>query len=773
MEGYEGNVSGSAGTSARSSLESGFAIPTNRTGTSGSQRSGSSFSSPVPQRQASQQPPMMSPWQHLAATGGAMTPSVERPGGDAISPFFNAEFGSAGAQTGSAGGFPGFNLALPQSTAPPSGFAFPLGSTAPRSHSPHLGGPFAQLTLGSGTNTRAPPSGFDAGTPGVAPMSDPFLSIPHPNTTPNVGSPPLTSYMTSKSPPTGSFGEGGSRDALAATLAARRRGSRSGPSGLSQSVRAEDASSSLQPPSDSKPTLPSGPVSSGMRLKMPLGTGIGYRKSSLGASSPSTSTPSGSAPLPEAMGPSELAARMHDKNAHLLILDLRQPSAFTAGHAAHAVSLPIPSTLLKRQAFTLDKLLDMLPPHSAQAVSTWRDMSDVVIVDQDSTAAASGSIIAGMANKFRTAQSAEQGAWQGKIWFLRGGMSACRNTREVDLAYGAEDEEENEVPRDENKGGQADGPDAGSGQSASVGSNASSLGKASKMFGGLSRAAFQQGEQRSCVHGVTPCADLGFCSGSTKGMQRRRAGAPQSIAMPKDQGPMRLDLRGTGYSSGASGSDNNSQRVLTNDSDAPLPSGASTGPDRVGRRPSSASSDSPRAGTGEGDVLQPANPFFDNIRQNLELSHGGITERISLNLPPDVASRAHELPTFLRDLVEKPSSETATILAKEFENVERDEQKRLQSIMEWHSRGLKHIDEASKGGKAQRRKDKLRRMSFQAEGDRRLSEDSASRKVLRVQRTQSGMVQVNSAEVEDLSEVPEDYFPFSITAGVERGAKNR
>jgi hypothetical protein len=42
-----------------------------------------------------------------------------------------------------------------------------------------------------------------------------------------------------------------------------------------------------------------------------------------------------------------------------------------------------------------------------------------------------------------------------------------------------------------------------------------------------------------------------------------------------------------------------------------------------------------------------------------------------------------------------------------------------------------------------------------------------------VQRTQSGMVQVKSAEVEDLSEVPEDYFPFSITAGVERGAKNR
>lgn len=254
-------------------------------------------------------------------------------------------------------------------------------------------------------------------------------------------------------------------------------------------------------------------------------------------------------------------------------------------------------------------------------------------------------------------------------------------------------------------------------------------------------------------------------------MSRKRAGAPQSIAMPKDQGPLRLDLRGTGYNNSESGQGGDAKRVLSSDADGPVHSGPATGPDRAGRRASSASSDSPRAGTGEGDVLQPANPFFDNIRQNLELSHGGITERISLNLPPEVTSRAHELPAFLRDLVEKPSSETAAILAHEFENVERDEQKRLQSIMEWHSRGMKHIDEAAKAAKAQRRRDKQRRMSFQTDADR--AEERAARKVLRVQRTQSGMVQVKTSEVEDLAEASEDYFPFSITAGVERGAKNR
>jgi protein-tyrosine phosphatase len=240
--------------------------------------------------------------------------------------------------------------------------------------------------------------------------------------------------------------------------------------------------------------------------------------------------------------------------------------------------------------------------------------------------------------------------------------------------------------------------------------------------------------------------------------------------MPNTPGPLRLDLRGTGFNNGLN-TGKHTSRVLANDADGPLDTGTSNATavagDR-GRRTSAGSSDSPRAGAGEGDVLQPANPFFDNIRQNLELSHGGITERIALNLPPEIASRAHELPSFLRDLVEKPQNETATILANEFENVERDEQRRLQSIMEWHSRGLKRIDEAAR---VQRRKERSsRRMSIQGDAH---GGEVPDRKSLRVQRTQSGMVHVKTFEPDEGSETPEDYFPFSITAGVERGAKNR
>jgi hypothetical protein len=252
-------------------------------------------------------------------------------------------------------------------------------------------------------------------------------------------------------------------------------------------------------------------------------------------------------------------------------------------------------------------------------------------------------------------------------------------------------------------------------------------------------------------------------------MARKRANAPGTIAMPNATGQLRLDLRGAGFGK----STNNGPQTFARDpSDAPLDTGASNitaGADTSRPRATGA-----RTETNPGEMLQPANPFFDNIRQNLELSHGGITERINLNLPADIESRSHQLPTFLRDLVEKPPDETAAILAHEFENVERDEQKRLQSIMEWHSRGLKHIDAAHKAAKRHRRRERQRKASAFT-GEQATTEEDARREssIMRVQRTSSGMVHVKSVDPEESVDSPEDYFPFSITAGVERGAKNR
>jgi hypothetical protein len=147
-------------------------------------------------------------------------------------------------------------------------------------------------------------------------------------------------------------------------------------------------------------------------------------------------------------------------------------------------------------------------------------------------------------------------------------------------------------------------------------------------------------------------------------------------------------------------------------------------------------------------TLQPANPFFDNIRQNMELSHGGITDRIPLNLPNEIASRASELPDFLSGLACKSDKDAADVLAQQFYQVELGEQRRLQAVMNWHTQdsGAMTNDKQAHQDRGQRSRDK-------EEVDRLAA---------------WGAAQVSGVENGD-----DDYFPFSITAGVERGTKNR
>ena len=133
-----------------------------------------------------------------------------------------------------------------------------------------------------------------------------------------------------------------------------------------------------------------------------------------------------------------------------------------------------------------------------------------------------------------------------------------------------------------------------------------------------------------------------------------------------------------------------------------------------------------------------ANPFFDTIRQNVELSQG-ITERIALELPDWVVKRVDELPfEWLRQIVRKASTqspgghtggEALEDLAMQFYRIELGEQKRLHGVMDHHSR------ESAAANRA-------------VQSLWRQGECSTSR-------------------------MPELSFPYSITAGIEKGAKNR
>ena len=87
------------------------------------------------------------------------------------------------------------------------------------------------------------------------------------------------------------------------------------------------------------------------------------------------------------------------------------------------------------------------------------------------------------------------------------------------------------------------------------------------------------------------------------------------------------------------------------------------------------------------DVRSPrqfANPFFNNIRQNMELG-AGITDIVPLEVPELSDVQRSRLPRFMRDMLARTPEERARTLAEHFFELEKHEQQRLQGVMNQHS----------------------------------------------------------------------------------------
>ena len=64
----------------------------------------------------------------------------------------------------------------------------------------------------------------------------------------------------------------------------------------------------------------------------------------------------------------------------VLMLDLRPHAAFTHSRLLHTLSLSVPSTLLKRPAFSLARLMDMLLcPSSCCHFATWKATTCILV----------------------------------------------------------------------------------------------------------------------------------------------------------------------------------------------------------------------------------------------------------------------------------------------------------------------------------------------------------------------------------------------------------
>ncbi|WVO18343.1 hypothetical protein L204_106058 [Cryptococcus depauperatus] len=387
--------------------------------------------------------------------------------------------------------------------------------------------------------------------------------------------------------------------------------------------------------------------------------------------------------LLKAATPAQLSALLSKSST--LILDVRPPSSFQISHIPSSHSLPIPSTLLRRPAFTLSKLTPMLVPSSMRQVSEWRQKNDIVLIDADSGNVPVGGVLEGVAGKFL------REGYEGNLWFVKGGHAAIKSNGTIPLVSD-EDKEERQFQ---------DGDTRTDSQQGLMGGRLASSAFSQESTGGGSKSQRQR-PPRGLTMPATP-----------------------SLSFQSNPFGSNLVLGTTAIKHPAVSKEFGSSTTTSNNDDF--------------RR----------------TKMQPANPFFDNIRQNLELCHGDVTERIPLNLPNHIHQRADQFPNWLKELVRMPEKDSMEELAKQFYELELHEQKRLQAVMEWHARESGDIVQESKSYGAQPPKGRQEGKGW----DWAVQRKSDMEELQRLMKSEG--IENNK------------HFPFSITAGVERGTKNR
>jgi hypothetical protein len=199
---------------------------------------------------------------------------------------------------------------------------------------------------------------------------------------------------------------------------------RYGPNGV-QNVRGHEIFA-VQPP---RPNAASG---ASMPLALPRMPGILPTPSSASAPGPFTSPmPSSSSQQPTSditFTPTtveDLPTLLSD--SYTLIIDLRPHAQYANARLPRAMSLSVPSTLVKRPAFPLSKLADMLPPGARARLSQWPSASRVLVYDADGAPPATASNIAGLLRKF-----VAEGCPSTKLSWLEGGFqNVWRQHREL------------------------------------------------------------------------------------------------------------------------------------------------------------------------------------------------------------------------------------------------------------------------------------------------------------------------------------------------------
>jgi len=100
-----------------------------------------------------------------------------------------------------------------------------------------------------------------------------------------------------------------------------------------------------------------------------------------------------------------------------MILDIRPHPSYVSARLPSAISLSVPSTLLKRPTFTLEKLYHHVA-HRGRSVSLpyVKQATRVLVYDADSNLLADGNNVLGLLRKFHSE------GFTGELAWLKGGL---------------------------------------------------------------------------------------------------------------------------------------------------------------------------------------------------------------------------------------------------------------------------------------------------------------------------------------------------------------
>ena len=108
-----------------------------------------------------------------------------------------------------------------------------------------------------------------------------------------------------------------------------------------------------------------------------------------------------------------------------IVVDIRNHHQYVTSRVKSSINLSVPSTLLKRPAYVLSRLAEMIPLAADRTrFNAWRSASQIIVFDADTVTLTPGNNVDGLLKKFQAE------GFMGKLGFIEGGFNRMIKTAE-------------------------------------------------------------------------------------------------------------------------------------------------------------------------------------------------------------------------------------------------------------------------------------------------------------------------------------------------------